>query len=438
MHQMTSFTTSSIARRLVVAAGLCALFPGCADEGDEMDSLPPVGGGPHDGSETFECGDGEQNSPYEDCDDGNTNDGDACPSDCLLPDRATLLWSQSLAPFEYSNAEDLVIGEDGTMLIGIRGFTDSDGQLGAVAMAPDGRIAWTALHNGPGMEYIGGSYDDLRSVARTSDGISGLCGCEMDESDDEGYFMRALGPDGQELWTDRDAGGARSCCSHLVAQGSDFVTVRRDEFASGSSDLFLVRYAGAQSVPSWAQPLMLDGASQLFILDSQILVPGTFDDTWTLVSYSLDGELLWSYDEEELGVELGAFYPSAHADALAVLRFDSISFVVDELSITEQGSFTSLGSKMLSIPEYRASLHRYGFSHVTVGPDDAVFMTFDSYLWKFDREGNALWETQLEELNEIDEELKGLWMTPQGELVVMVNRDTRDENAVVVRKYALE
>jgi cysteine-rich repeat protein len=435
MDPMTSFTTSSIARRLFVAAGLCALFPGCADEGDEMDSLPPGGGGPHDGSATFECGDGEQNSPYEDCDDGNMNDGDACPSDCLLPDRATLLWSQSLAPFDSSYGIHLVAGDDGTTLVGIRGSVDSDGRLGVVAIAPDGGIAWTAVHDGPGMEFSSSSRDHTNSVARTSAGISGLCGCEMNEESDEGYFMRALGPDGQELWTDRESGGARSCCQHVVAQGSDFVAVRRDEFTSGASDYVLVRYAGAESVPSWAQIMPLDTASQPFGLGAQILVPGTVEDTWTLVSYSLDGELLWTHDENELGAELGVFYPSAHADAISVGRLDEISVLVDELSITEQGSIQSLAFRTLSIPEYRASLLDHAYVDATVGPDDAVFMMLYKYLWKFDREGNALWETKLEDL---PYDLEEMVVAPQGELVVMVNQDAGDENEVVIQKYALE
>ncbi|MEM7156514.1 MAG: DUF4215 domain-containing protein [Myxococcota bacterium] len=196
------------------------------------------------------CGDGAVDG-YEECDDGNDVDDDACTNDCV--DGAARLWQQEYIIDAPMCPQGLAIGPNERigMAGGTIGFGDDPGDAWYGFFDTNGVLQWY-------IHWDGGAGTLDRAVAIGYDGVGDVF-LAISESDGT-YEARLRKTDlaGTEYWTaalPHDPRGA-NLASDLTILPDDSVVFMARTFGSDGEGLRLQRYA-TDGTPQWGDSLVL-------------------------------------------------------------------------------------------------------------------------------------------------------------------------------------
>jgi cysteine-rich repeat protein len=277
-----------------------------------------------DGNGPVECGNGDLELG-EDCDDGNTVDGDGCNGDCTPSGQ--VIWEQTVGGEMMAVDEGLDVVADGEGNFVVVGYT---GAAEGVASGNDGWIRryspmggayWTVVHTGPG----GGS-DQMFGVALDDDGSAYVGGFHSAADGTNDAVVRKVDTFGADAWTSTfDAPDSTSTIVQGVAVDGDgdVVVVGYASVTGAGRDTVLRKYT-PDGTPVWTRTYGGDALGHDVAFDVSTTANGslyvagyeTVDgegrNMW-LGKYDTDGNLLWSrvyngiasLDDQLVGVVAG-------------------------------------------------------------------------------------------------------------------------------------
>ncbi len=251
------------------------------------------------------CGDGVLEAPAEECDDGNSVDGDGCNKDCQVSGK--LIWSDLFNGDADQNDEALAVAVDAEVAIYLAGAAHMgvDGRdIWVRKYNPDTTVAWDA-HTPGGL----GGTDLARGVAVAADGSVYAAGyIRMTDGQAADIWLRKYDASGAELWTrtHHDGVGAGDDAGFDVAVDSqqNVAVSAHSRTASLSADMWLRKYDsegttlwtrthnGAAGKGDHGRGVAIDGGDNLYVggteagADSQL-------KAW-LRKYDTDGNELWT------------------------------------------------------------------------------------------------------------------------------------------------
>lgn len=306
-----------------------------------------TGLGPH-------CGD-DVAQAVEDCDDGNSTNGDGCNNDCV--ESGTTLWTRTHDGDAHENdhANGCAVAPNGDVIVvGEQGLDADATESWIRRYTADGDVVWTqsfivggnSTAYGVGVDDVGATYacgghqigqtwtiwarkfdiegagvwthtydglpsgmDQCRDVAVDEDGDAVLAGMYATPSDSLDIWIRRLdGDDGDEFWTrtfDHEGGPDDARGAAYTADG--FIYVGGKQGIANGSQTWLRKYDANGSVQwtrnggigGWGaiEGVAADAAGNVFVAGRETGTPQEVSTIW-LAKYDANGELQWSVDED--------------------------------------------------------------------------------------------------------------------------------------------
>ncbi|MCB9753149.1 MAG: hypothetical protein H6713_24600 [Myxococcales bacterium] len=251
------------------------------------------------------CGDGELEAPAEECDDGNSINGDGCNDDCQVSGK--LIWSDlhNGAADNNDEALDVAVDGDGAIyLVGAVNDAIDARDIWARKYNADSSIAWSVTQAG-----TQANTDLARGVAVAADGSVYAAGyirvVDVQAAD---VWLRKYDAAGVELWTQlhHDAVGAGDDAAFDVALDTqeNVIVSAHSRTATLTADVWLRKYSsegttlwtrthnGAANKGDHGRAVAIDAGDNVYVAGTE----GGADNqskAW-LRKYDTDGNELWT------------------------------------------------------------------------------------------------------------------------------------------------
>lgn len=354
-----------------------------------------------EGNGPAECGNGDLEL-NEDCDDGNTADGDGCNADCTPSGQ--VLWEQTIGGGMMASDDgyDVIADAEGNfVVVGATGAAEgvASGKDGwARRYSPMGGTYWTVTHTGPG-----GGDDQLHGVVLDVDGSAYVGGYHRAADDTNDAVVRKIDTFGADAWTSTfDAPDATSTIVQAVAIDAE-------------GDVLVVGYANVTAAGRDA----------------------------VLRKYTPDGTAVWTrtYGGDALGHDLAYDVTTTTNGSLYVVGYETVDGEGRNMWL---GKYDTDGNLLWSRGYNGIASLDDQLVGVTAGPDDEVYVCgyessvdipWHSFVRRYDADGNIQWTDEF--LGETAEgaHCYGIALAPNGDLVTTGGEIDTMIRDVMLRRY---
>ena len=277
---------------LVVAMGGSAVQCGKSEEeaGDTEPGTTSSSSGEESSTGEVElCGNGVVDEG-EECDDGNTINGDGCNADCR-PSH-TLSWS---VVYDGGNGDDCAeaVAADAEGNVVVVGWTTTSSGLTDVWVRkydPEGNELWTQTVDGPS-----GGHDRGRAAAVDGQGnilVGGFVTGDVQQG--RNLWVRKLDPSGATLWTHVHGGefGGDDVAYGLATLADDSVIVAGEETVDTGNTVIWLRRLDAAGEVVWTH--VVEGSAEALDSARDVVVGANGDIAVTgWITTAGEGRLVW-------------------------------------------------------------------------------------------------------------------------------------------------
>jgi cysteine-rich repeat protein len=298
-------TLSKRVMRALLVVGMCGASVQCgkddAEVGDtEVGTTSTGDTGDESTGEIELCGNGEVDEG-EECDDGNTINGDGCNADCR-PSH-TMEWSHIHDGGHGDDCAEAVAADSAANVIAVGWTTASSGtaDIWVRKYDPDGDELWTRTVDGPS-----GGHDRGRAAAIDGqDNIIVGGFVTGDPQQGRNLWVRKLDPQGETLWTHVHGGdfGGDDVAYGLAVLQDDSVLVVGEEAVDVGNTVIWLRRLDAQGDELWTKKI--EGSAEALDSARGVVVGSSGDIAVTgWITTTGEGRLVWVRKIDESGDEV--------------------------------------------------------------------------------------------------------------------------------------